>query len=651
MVDEDSGFGKQAHEADRNVATVSDPQPSATPPDPDQDIPIWQHFVPSRHKLQMSRVPRLLPRALTITWRAARPEFLASIITQIVAGIAVAVQLLLTRNLLELVIDEEADLGQTLPTLAAFAVATLSILFANLARIEQRRVIAEKVGRYAIDHILAIASRVELIAFDSPSFHNRLQRATVNAATRPATMADAVLSLLSAALTIAGVIFALLVIEPLIVAVALFGFIPIWLGAARASKLNYQFSLDQVERDRGRQYLSMVLTRRDEAADIRAFHLGDFFRDRHRALYDLRISDVQDVARRRMKAGLIGTLMSTILSMAAIAGLVWMTSRNRLSVSEAGAAVGAVIILGQRLQLLSSGGGSLYESALFLEDFTEFVDDYAHLAEPDPPTTIPRLQRLEAESVSFQYPSRSTPSVNGVSIEINDGEVVALVGENGSGKTTLAKMLAGLYEPSSGVVRWNGVDVRSYESVDLRRQVAFVPQDFSQFWLTASENIGVGDLARIDDLPMIVEASERAGSHDFITGFDEGYDAVLGPEFVGGKGLSLGQWQRIAIARTFLRDAPLLVLDEPSAALDPRAEAELFERIGTVFRGRAVLLISHRFSSVRAADRIYVMKDGGVIEHGTHEQLLDLEGLYAELYALQARTYLAARSHEEPINE
>jgi ATP-binding cassette subfamily B protein len=248
------------------------------------------------------------------------------------------------------------------------------------------------------------------------------------------------------------------------------------------------------------------------------------------------------------------------------------------------------------------------------------------------------------EDVSFTYPSATTPAVTNVSMEIGAGEIVALVGENGSGKTTLAKLLCRLYLPHGGRVLWDGVDTASVDPDGLRRSVAVIFQDFLHYALPAAENIGMGRHQRIGDAEAIRGAALHAGADDFLAKLPSGYETVLGPEFEGGKELSVGQWQRVALARAFFRDAPFIILDEPTAALDARAEHELFESIRTLCRGRSVLLISHRFSSVRSADRIYVLDGGRVVESGSHDELMALSGRYADLFTLQAAAYLAPRS-------
>jgi ATP-binding cassette, subfamily B, bacterial len=253
------------------------------------------------------------------------------------------------------------------------------------------------------------------------------------------------------------------------------------------------------------------------------------------------------------------------------------------------------------------------------------------------------FDRLAVEEVSFSYPDTDRNAVDGVTLEIGRGEVVALVGENGSGKTTLAKIVAGLYRPDAGRVLWDGVDIAGVDPDELRESVAVIFQDFQQYLLPARENIGMGRHERIDDVARIAEAARQADADEFLTGLPEGYETMLGREFSGGWDLSVGQWQRIALARAFFRDAPLVILDEPTASLDARAESTLFDRIRNLLHGRSVLLISHRFSSVRSADRIYVLEHGQVAEHGEHDELMRLGGHYAELFTLQARAYLDGR--------
>lgn len=590
----------------------------------------------------LKRLPSLLGTALRLTWHAGRGPFLVSAALQVVAGLAVLAQLLLGRELLQRLVEPTGNgetFQDTLPLLAAFAGVTAAIAFANLARLEMQRVLGELVGRHTTGQVLNAATAARLIDFENARFHDRLLRAMVNASARPVQMTTGLLTVMSAVITILGVAGALVIIQPLLLAAVMFAYVPVWLATARASKVSYEFSVAETERDRRRQYLSFLMIDREAAPEIRAFNLTDYLRGRYERLYDQRIEQLWKTLARRLRLGFAGGVVSAALTAGTIGGLVWMIATGRLDLAAGGAAAGALLILGQRLQALASGAGGIFESALFLEDFTSFVA-------PDGGPRVGRVvpapltfDRITVEGLSFTYPSRTEPSIDGVDLQIQAGEIVALVGENGSGKTTLAKMLAGLYTPSHGTIRWDGLDLREMNPERVHASVGLILQDYVKYFLTIRENIGLGAPERLDDDLAIVEAAKRAGAHEFISALPKTYDTPLGTQFAGSTEFSGGQWQRIALARAFFRDAPLLILDEPTAALDPRSEAALFERIRELYRGRTVLLVSHRFSTVRSADRILVMEGGKIVEAGDHNELMQRGGLYAEMFTLQAAAY------------
>src|SRR3954453_11845778 len=341
---------------------------------------------------------------------------------------------------------------------------------------------------------------------------------------------------------------------------------------------------------------------------------------------------------RQLKWALLAGLASAAIVGATLALLLALALGGEITLPAAAAAAGAMVLLGQRLAYGGFSAETLLESAMFVEDYFAFL---ALAPEPqDEPRPAPAaLGPGAAEEVWFSYPGSDTPTLKGVSLRIEPGQVVALVGANGSGKTTLAKLLAGLYLPDRGRVLLHGNDTATADRAALRRQVAVVFPDFIRYALPARDKVAFGRPERYADDDAVHGAARRAGVDEDLRGLRDGYGTQLGPAFVGGVDLSLGQWQKVALARLFFRDAPFVILDEPTAALDARAEHDLFARIRELFAGRSVLLISHRFSTVRAADRIYVLDDGRIIEAGSHAELIEHGGSYAELFALQASAY------------
>jgi len=609
--------------------------------DSDDPATIDDLFNPSSTR-GARRFPEMFARALRISYKAAPRQLIIVSALQIVAGVGLAVEVLLARDLLAVLTGEHGKVSMhaALPYVIALALVTAGLQFAATATTEVNRVLSGLVEQFAIGQVAEAASSVDLLDYERTEFHNALQRAQIAATSRPVQMVNGLTMIVGSAFGIIGIGFALVIIQPVIVLLLAIGFIPVWLASRRSSRLLHDYAVAQTERDRQRSYLFLILTHRDLAAEIRAFSLVGYFRSRLDTLYNLRMVDMRRLASKRLRFGLVGTMLNGLLTVVSLVFLVWLVTSGRLSVAEAGAAAGAIVLLAQRVHGVGSNSGSLYENTLYMQDFTNFIDRLPQIHKARPTGAAPvGFATLRATDLTFTYPSRSRPSLKGVSLEIGHSEVVALVGENGSGKTTLAKLLAGLYPPSSGTIRWDDTDIANSDPDLLRKSVALIFQEFGKYFMTAAQNIGLGDVDRIEDMEGIVTAARLAQADAFIHDLPYGYDNLLGSEYFGGANISLGQWQRIALARAFFRDSPFVILDEPTASLDPRAEAALFENVRTLYAGRAVLLISHRFSSVRSADRIYVMESGLIVESGTHEQLMDENGLYADLFELQAAAY------------
>lgn len=597
---------------------------------------------------QRPRTLRLLPRitsdALRMVWSASPRLLVASIGLKLVNGAGLATALIFGRNLIGDVLAADTaaatpGIGAVVPQLLAVVGVVAVLGLVTAAGREVREILSETTARHAKQAIIDVARRVELSAYETPSFHDRLVRAASNEH-RPIQMVDGLIGTIGAIASIGGIVVALLAIQPWLVPLLLLAGLPLLAGVMKAGQAMFGFHMRMTTVARARSYLYRLLTEKDPAKEVRVFGLGDYLNTRHNVLYDQHLAELRKTTRRRFRIAVISTLGLAAALGAGIAGLLALALSGRLELAETATAAGALLILGERIMTTVNSIGDMYESGLFVEDYTTFLAkaplDHAATGTTPAPSTF---DRITVDNVTFTYPAASTPALRDVSLQIEAGQVIALVGENGSGKTTLAKLLSRLYLPQQGRIAWDGTDIADMDAAELHRRIAVIFQDFARYQLTARENIGLGAVEHIDDQAAIETAARHAGADPFLTKLPGRYETILSPEYDGGRDLSGGQWQRIALARAFIRDAPLIILDEPTASLDPRAEHDLFSRIRTLYTGRTVLLISHRYNTVRDADHIYVLHRGQIIEHGNHDQLIAQAGTYAELFTLQAAAY------------
>jgi ATP-binding cassette, subfamily B, bacterial len=610
---------------------------------------IYDIVGPANRRGQVRRIPALTRSAVGLVWEASPRHLITTIGLQLVSGAILGAQLLVARRLLGGLIaisDQGGSIEDVLPEFGVLIVLMLVIGAVMALTQHQQRLLTELVGRRAFDQIISVSSSVELDSFEDPRFYDQLQRARISGMSRPIEMVQSLVTLTTGITTSIGVGFALFVIEPLLVVLVVVAGIPLMLATLYNSGQAYQFEYGMTPNARERAYLMELLTGRDSAKEVRVFGSRGFLRGRYDVLTEERITRLKVFLKQRLVVAMVGSLGTAIGTAAALLSLAVLLVNGKINVADAVTAGAAMPLLASRISAMTGSIGKLVEAGMFLDDYSKFLELAPLVDEaPEKTETVRRpaangVGSLSVENVSFVYPNTDTPVLDDVSLRIEPGEVVALVGENGSGKTTLVKLICQLYHAQQGRVLWNGIDAATLTAEAVQDDMTVIFQDYVQYHLSARENISLGRVSRSADLANVQGAAMQARAHDLLSGLPQGYDTRLGRQFYGGHELSIGQWQRIALARAFFRGGSFLVLDEPTASLDPKAEHELFEQMRELSAGKSVLLVSHRFSSVRSADRIYVLQGGRVTESGSHEELVEHGGHYAELFRLQAAAYL-----------
>ena len=488
--------------------------------------------------------------------------------------------------------------------------------------------------------ILDKALTLTLAQFEDSELYDKLNRARQEASVRPLSLVNRTFALAQNAVSLASYAGLLLAFSPLAVAILVVAGLPVFVAETKFSGERFRaFQWRSADR-RMLAYLEIVLAREDHAKEVKLFDLGARLMARYREIFRRIYADEKRLTIRRDGWGFVLGLLSSFAFYGAYAWIAIETIAGEISLGE----MTMYLLLFKQGQsavaaMLSAVGG-MYEDNLYLSNLYDYLEQPAHGA-PGTAQSGPEPQAgIEFAHVSFTYPGAATPAIQDLTLTVRPGQSVALVGSNGSGKTTLVKLLAGLYKPASGTIRYQGRDLQDWDPVALRSRVGVIFQDFNRYQLTVGENIGAGDVTAFDDRQRWQEAASKGQAAEFVATLPASYATQLGRWFNNGQELSGGQWQRIALARAFMRTgAEILVLDEPTAAMDAETEAQIFEHFRSLTKDRIAILISHRFSTVRYADQIVVLDEGRVIEQGSHEELMRDGRRYARLFDLQARAY------------
>jgi ATP-binding cassette subfamily B protein len=516
-------------------------------------------------------------------------------------------------------------------------VSDICVFFEDLVNTGQ----SHRVTDFMSDLLHSKSIEMDLEYYETPQYLDTLKRAQEEALDRPQLVLQHLVDVAQQSISLSAMIILLLSLHWGVSGVLFVAAIPSVLVRVKFSRRMYDWLHQKTALDRQTDYLSWMLTGDLFAKEIRLFNLGTLFRERFQQLRQELFQGVLAISTQRAIAGLGAQVLSSILILATYAFIVIQAFQGTLKISDLFLYYQAFERGQTALKGLLGSLTGLYEDNLFLSNLYEFLNLKAAVAEPDHPVPVPRPMQsgIVFDQVSFQYSTSTRQALNQVTLSVQPGEVIALVGENGSGKTTLIKLLCRLYDPTSGSVTIDGMDLKHFSTLDLRRQISVIFQDYAKYHLTALENIWLGNTELPHTQASILPAARRAGADSVISRLPQGYDTILGKLFEDGEELSIGQWQKVALARAFLRNSQVIVLDEPTSAMDPKSEYEVFQKFRELIKDQAAILISHRLSTVKMADRIYVLRGGKVIEHGTHDDLMERSGLYADLFETQAQPY------------
>ena len=588
----------------------------------------------------------MIIRAVSLVWKSSRGLTIANLFLTIVMGLLPLIPLYLMKRLIDSI--ESVINGTDTTSFHSIGIiiavmggaALLSALVNSIAGIVEQTQ-ARVVTDYMQDILHKKSIEVDLTYYEDSKFYDTMHRAQGEAPYRPTSIVNGLIRTVQSSISLLAMVGLLLSFHWIVAVVLLAAALPGVFVKLKFSRVNWNWQRKRTETERKAWYKHWLLTSVSHAKELRLFGLGEFFREKYLSLRVIIREEALGIAKRRAASDLGTQVVATVLIYGSLAFIAKRAFAGLIT-------IGGMVMYFQAFQrglgylkgLLGSIAG-LYEGNLFLANLFDFLDIKPSVVDPENPRPFPSriTEGIVFDNVNFKYSSSRKSVLNNISLSIKSGEMLALVGENGSGKTTLVKLLCRLYDPSSGTIRVDGTSIKDFRVDDHRGHIGVIFQDYAKYHLTVNENIGLGDIKNSPDDSTIRKAAEAAGADSVISKLPDGYNTVLGRSFKNGKELSIGEWQKIALARAFVRDAPVVILDEPTSALDSKAEQAVFEKFRELVKGKTSLIISHRFSTVRMADKIAVMHGGRIIEYGTHEELMAEHGRYFDMYTIQASAY------------
>lgn len=587
---------------------------------------------------------RNIPPMLTLVWASGPAVVANSVLLRLLAAVVPIAMLSVSRMIIDAVV---ATTNGSRPLPAQFWwIVALEFALAAIASILCRAIgfceslFADRFTRYISVRVMEHASTLDLASYENPEFYDKLERARLQATDR-ITMIRETGTVLQQTITAASLSAAIFVFSPWLLLVLVACLLPAFLGETHFAFLGYSLNFGQTCARRQMDYFRTLGASKESAKELKLFGLGRFFLRRYSDLSDRIYEQNRSLAWRRLRAGSFLSLLSSSGYYIAYACVIHQTVSGKLSIGTMTFLAGSIAATSSNVQSIFSSFSCIADQSLFLTDLREFFAD-APAKRPERAVAVaPRSIRygFEFRNVSFAYPGASRLVLNQLNMRWYPGERIALVGGNGQGKTTIVKLITRLYEPGGGQILLDGIDLRDYDPEDLYREISVVCQDFMRYEMSAAENIGIGRIEDRDDTDKLRVAAQKSRADAVIDRLPNGYRQILGRRFEGGVDLSGGEWQKIALARAYMRDAQVLILDEPAASLDARSEHQVFERFTELTQDKMALFISHRFSTVRMADRILVLEDGAIEEEGSHSRLMELKRRYFGMFELQAAWY------------